>query len=638
MDASANDRGAYVFGPFRLDPTHRALWRGGTRLKVAGRLFETLLYFVENPERIIEKDELIAAIWPGRIVEESNLTQAISALRKVLHVEGAPAPMIATISGRGYRLAVAVRRDNGVPPAQSIALPIAAATSAGVGARPWHQSVSLRCAAVALVLAAGAFVAWRRIHHPAAVRTLPPPADFAPPPLSVAVLPFANIGGTPAQTYLSDGLSDEVILSLGQIDQLRVAARTSSFTFRKGNVAAGDIARRLNVATVLEGSIRWDGPHMRITATLIDGRTGFQLWSHGYDRDQGDVLHLQTDIATAISKALQLTLGAADIARMDSFGTNNAQALDAYLHGTMLKQSVNPDATKQTLADFDQALALDPNFVMAHVQRARVLSNMAQGGLTPSTDVTAELKLGQQAIAESERAVALAPGFGPAHDVLGVSAQWIWDFKRAGAELARARALSPNDPAILRHDLTFESFMGRGAGLIEDARRIAQLDPLSPQAYVSLYYSLLWADQYEEAGAAIRHAEQAGLNKKMVSYFKGIVALKRADFGLAAASCAAAPDWRRDFCLAIAYHALGRQQDADQALADFRKLYGDNGAVLYAAIYAQWGRTGDALDSLELGYRLHDVGLVGMQVDPFLNPVRHEPRFQALVQQMRFLH
>jgi serine/threonine-protein kinase len=465
---------------------------------------------------------------------------------------------------------------------------------------------------------------------------MPQAVAFAPPPHSVAVLPFTNIGGTAANDYVSDGLSEEVIGTLGQLNQLRVASRTSSFGFRTGNLPIETIARRLNVATVLEGSIRWASTHLRVNAQLIDGRTGYQIWSKSYDREQGDVLHLETEIATEISKAMQVNLGQDDIARLDAVSTGNKQALDAYLRGIMLKRTLDPSKANETLAAFDQAVALDPNFIMARVLRARVLTQMAEGFGDATKDVRVARNYAEQAIAEAEQALSLDPNYAPAHDVLAVAAQLLWDFPRAASEFARARDLAGNDPAILRHYVTLQVYLGHADAMLAESRHAVALDPLSLQAHLELLHNLLWTHHADEAEAELHYAAQLNLSPAMLAFYRGRVAIARGDGATARAACQAASGYRKPYCLALAEHLLGHQADSEQQLAKFRAMYGDVGATLYANIYAQWGQKREALDWLETAYRSHDPGLQMLNIDPLLDPLRGEPGFVDLVRKMKF--
>ena len=187
------------------------------------------------------------------------------------------------------------------------------------------------------------------------------------------MLPFVNMSGDSEQEYFSDGLSEELLNTLSQIDELRVAAQTSSFSFKGKSADLHTIAHGLNVATVLEGSVRRSGNTVRITAQLIDGNTGFHLWSKTYDRNLGDALALQTEIATAVANALKITLLSSSSARSDIGGTHDVAALDAYLHGLKLVTASvrSGEEARQTVAAFDEALRLDPNFALAYAARAR---------------------------------------------------------------------------------------------------------------------------------------------------------------------------------------------------------------------------------------------------------------------------
>jgi TolB-like protein len=191
---------------------------------------------------------------------------------------------------------------------------------------------------------------------------------FNPPAHSIAVLPFANMSGDAKQDYFSDGLSEELLNSLAAIRDLQVVARTSSFSFRGQDVDVAVVARKLNVGAVLEGSVRKDGSHVRITAELINALTGFQLWSQTYDRDLKSVLALQTEIATAVTKALQATLLSDAATAIEIGGTQNPAAFDAYLRGKSLERgNLDKETTLARIAAYSEAIRLDPKFAKAYV-------------------------------------------------------------------------------------------------------------------------------------------------------------------------------------------------------------------------------------------------------------------------------
>ena len=201
------------------------------------------------------------------------------------------------------------------------------------------------------------------------------------------MLPFVNMSGDPKQDYFSDGLSEELLNSLASIRDLRVAARTSSFFFKGKEVDLSDVAHKLNVGAVLEGSVRKAGDQVRITAQLINAVTGFHLWSQTYDRDLKDILKLQTEIATAVTKALQATLLADAAATIELGGTQNPQAFDAYLRGKNSDNSNDRTAVLNAIAAFDEAIRLDPGFAKAYASKA-----LAENGFAEYYGVGAEIR------------------------------------------------------------------------------------------------------------------------------------------------------------------------------------------------------------------------------------------------------
>jgi TolB-like protein/DNA-binding winged helix-turn-helix (wHTH) protein len=381
MDVSTRERGVFLFGPFRLDPVRRTLLRDGAVVVLAPRLFDTLLHLVAHHERLVEKGELIAAVWGRRTVEEANLSQAIFALRKVLQTGGADDNVIVTAPGRGYRCGVPVVFETAPEDrsaAGSFGQPEAGGAGVPPGARPWWRRPSaLWASALALVLAASGGTLWTLR---SGGNTAPPGVSvrFAPPPHSVAVLAFTNLSGDPGQEYFSDGLSEELIDALGRIGAVRVAARQSSFSFKGKSATIADIARQLNVGTVLEGSVRRDGSRLRINVQLIDAVTGYQLWSNQYDRALGDSFSLQADIAGAVIASLQTSVLGSDTAKLILGGTTNPEAVDAYLRGVRLMSLATAASTKQAASAFEAAISKDPNFALALVRHSDVELSIAE--------------------------------------------------------------------------------------------------------------------------------------------------------------------------------------------------------------------------------------------------------------------
>jgi len=459
-----------------------------------------------------------------------------------------------------------------------------------------------------------------------------PPA-FAPPPHSIAVLPFVNMSGDPKQDYFSDGLSEELLNSLASVRDLRVAARTSSFFFKGKEVDLSDVARKLNVGAVLEGSVRKDGDHVRITAQLIDAVSGYHLWSQTYDRDLKDILKLQTDVATAVTKALQATLLANAAATIELGGTQNPQAFDAYLRGKNLMATIaGRAAALDAIAAFTEAVRLDPNFAKAYANLALIENGFAEYyGVGPEIREHFE-----RARLAAERALVLAPELGEAHSALArVLTDGFFDFHGALAEHERALALSPNDSGVLMRAAWFFADIGRTDAAATMARRGISVDQLNAQAYRYFAVVLDSLHLYPEAIEATNRA--LSLNPKDVrqAALRGLSQLHLGQDEAARQSCDIPPlDWESRMCLAIAYNRLHRRPDAEAQVAAMKSDLGDSSAYQYAEIYAQWGDLPKSLDWLETAYRLKDPGITNIKADEFLQPLRQEPRFLAVVGQL----
>ena len=467
--------------------------------------------------------------------------------------------------------------------------------------------------------------------------------SFSPPAHSVAVLPFVNMSGDPKEDYFSDGLSEELLNSLAAVRELEVAARTSAFSFKGKQVDVGEIARKLNVGAVLEGSVRKEGEHVRITAQLINGVTGFHLWSKTYDRDMKGVLKLETEVATEVSAALKATLLAGADAPLDSGGTDHPQAFDAYLRAERLISQAEVSgavtdyvaAQSAAIKEFSQAIRLDPRFANAYVSEAYSLIEVQR--LTADTAVTGR-KAADDALVAARQGIVLAPRLGRAHAALAeVLARSFYDFSAAAAEYERALELSPGDARVLTHAALFLGQMGRFEQALPHAQRAAALDPLNAdtQFYLADFFDT--GHRYQESIQAIDRAMLIDPQGVFGNANKGIEYLKAGNADAALRLCTLPPlEENHQFCLALVYGRLHRPSEAQAAVATLLKAAGSAFAYQYAAIYAQWGDRSKALEWLETAYRLRDAGLVYLKTDALMDPLRQEPRFQAIYSQLKF--
>jgi TolB-like protein/Tfp pilus assembly protein PilF len=460
-------------------------------------------------------------------------------------------------------------------------------------------------------------------------------AAFTPPLHSIAVLPFVNMSGDNDQEYFSEGLTEELLNSLTEIDQLQVAARTSSFAFKGQDANIGTIARKLNVGTILEGSVRRSGRTVRITAQLINAVSGFHLWSKTYDRDLGDVLKLQTEIATAVAEALKVTLLGDVSTRIELGGTRNPAAFDAYLHATRAVDQGGSTGYLSATAAYSEAIRLDPNYALAFAGRSFAWSLYAAQAAPSSAEVRRSF---DSALADAHQAIALAPELAEGHLALGFYlANGGLDLKQARDELERARALAPGRAAVLRVSGLYAIMTGHTEGGLADLRRAVTLDPLNALTHHLLGFGLYLAHRYEDAAAENAEAISLDPNLLRAYEYSGLTDYLLGNLSHARSICEARPDyWGAQWCLALTYEKLGRRADAQAALEKLQAMQGDTTAYQISTVYAQWNDTPKALEWLERALRLRDPGVTLLKVDPLMDPLRGDPRFQAIVRELRF--
>jgi TolB-like protein/Flp pilus assembly protein TadD len=463
---------------------------------------------------------------------------------------------------------------------------------------------------------------------------LPAATAFNPSPHSIAVLPFVNLSGDKEQEYFSDGLTEELLNSLAEIDALQVAARTSAFSFKGRDNDIDAIGRKLNVATVLEGSVRRSAHTVRITTRLINTVTGFHLWSKTYDRDLGDVLKLQTEIATAVASALKVTLLGNEAAKIELGRSRNPGAFDAYLRGSRAVRSGQGASSYQSaIAGYTEAIRLDPNYALAFAARSLALSDYA--GEFASGAGIREFRV--KAEADVHEALRLAPELAEGHLALGRFLASSLDYTHASEAYERAMALAPGDAEVLADSGRFAVSMGRFDVGLAAVRHAVALDPLNPRSRAGLGEALFWARRYQEAVATFGEVISLEPDFKRAYGFRGVAYCWLGDLQSARSSAETKPDhWSSMWCLAVTYEKLRRHADAEAELEKLRAAFGDNSAYQCATIYAVWGNTDKALECLARAVRLPDAGVVYVKTDALMDPLRSDPRFQAIERELRF--
>jgi TolB-like protein/tetratricopeptide (TPR) repeat protein len=465
----------------------------------------------------------------------------------------------------------------------------------------------------------------------------PSPAapPFTPPAHSVAVLPFTNMSGDPSQEYFSDGLSEELLNSLAHVDALRVPARTSSFSFRGKDLDIATIARKLDVGAVLEGSVRRSGNRVRVTAQLIDAVTGFHLWSETYDEDLTDVLTVQKNIALAVAGQLNVTLSGNALAKIGQGTTRDPNAFDAYLRGVQVMARASSVTDWRTaIVAFDKAIALDPKYAAAYVMRAGALTDISVNTDDPRTRAA----LTEQARQAADAAVRLAPDFAEAYAARGfVRAIASLDFGGAGPDFERAVKMAPGSALTQKSYAGYASIVGHREAAVAASQRAIELDPENYSALTNHVIALEGARNFTEALRAIEEAKKVNPNERWRGT-AGAIYLATGRAELARDTCVetlSQPDPAYT-CLAIAYHALNDQAEADKMLHGMLAKEGDAGAYGYAEIYAQWGDTKESLKWLGVVARTRNPFVQHLRADWMLDPIRAEPEYKAIERQFNF--
>jgi TolB-like protein/Tfp pilus assembly protein PilF len=461
---------------------------------------------------------------------------------------------------------------------------------------------------------------------PAAAPAVRPVASgpSAAPEHSIAVLPFVNMSADKEQEYFSDGLAEELINLLARIPELRVPARTSSFSFRGRSVTAGEIGQALKVAHLLEGSVSKAGNRVRITVQLVCSDNGYHLWSETFDRNLDDIFQIQDDIARAVVDKLRLTLLTA--VPSASTAATDAEAHNLYLQGQYFRGRETQADLNKAVDCYQRALALDANYARAWAGLSAVYTRQVANSYVALDQGFALVR------AAAEKAIALDPTLGDAYSSLVVVLVNVdHDWQGSAARLARARALDPGNPLLL---LT-TAVLGRALGNAEDAvallRQALDRDPLNLLVRRYFARTLYYTDRLTEAEAEIRQVLDLSTAYPAAQYELGRILLAQGAVSeaVAAFEAEAAPSWKT-FGLPLGYHAQGRAADAQAALAGMlRESTGAEFQIAEACAYL--GDADQAFRWLEAAVANRDPGIMWLRGDPLLRALTGDARYAALL-------
>jgi TolB-like protein/Tfp pilus assembly protein PilF len=435
------------------------------------------------------------------------------------------------------------------------------------------------------------------------------------------------------QQYFSDGLSEQLINDLAKVSGLKVVGRSSAFQFRGKNEDPREVGRKLGVANVLEGSVRREGNHVRITAELTKVEDGFQLWSQNYDREIKDIFAVQDEIARAATEALRLKLlGTNGQPVASTLRSANPEAYEAYLQAEYFSgRGQSKEELDRALAYTERAIKLDEKYAPAWALRASVQNAMAEVALTDPTEGF------RKARDDAERAVALDPTLASAYLALArtqIFCDWDWD--AADASLAKAAALEPGSVEIFR----IRSYRSRVLGNLDQAIRLYEqavaLDPLRTNSYSGLAYLLYVGGRYDEAKAAVKKAIDLNPQAAFVHLTLGKLLIAEGKPQQALVEIEKEPlEWGKFTGQALAYRALDREHDSNAALAVLISKYGSGAAYQIAQVYAYRRESDKSLDWLDRAHEQRDPGLTEINSDPLFKNLHHDARYTGLLKKMR---
>src|SRR5262252_348588 len=452
-------------------------------------------------------------------------------------------------------------------------------------------------------------------------------AASAVPEKSIAVLPLLNEGGRPEDEYFSDGLSEELIAALAQLDGLKVIGRSSSFRFKGQKEEAKVIGEKLGVSTLLEGTVRKQGDRVRIVAELVNAVDGSELWSETFDRELKDIFAVQAEIAKAVAKSLELRLLGTEAGSAKNVAPKNVEAHNAYLQGQFYFQRRDLEGYLKAVSFFDQAIQLDAGYALAYAERSEAWTWI--GDLSGDKQKEAWSK----AARDAERAVSIEPQLAETHAALGWARFFAeWKFDQGLAELRRAQQLAPWNP--ITNDLLAPVvvYLGRFEEAEMLARQAIERDPLAYQARQSLARLLFVQGKLDDAEAAARRAVELQPTAAGCHRWQVFVAIQRGDGEAALREAELEPNEHyRHFELALAHYARGDRPAADAALAEL--ITKDRNVMAYqiAEVYAWRGEPDKAFVWLQISLDNHDTGLLSLLIDPLMRSLRHDSRYSEML-------
>jgi TolB-like protein/DNA-binding winged helix-turn-helix (wHTH) protein/Tfp pilus assembly protein PilF len=645
------------FGAYEFDLRSGELRKHGIRIKLQEQPCQILAILLEHRGEMVTREQLQHRLWPSDtfVDFDHSLNTAVMRLREALSDSSENPRFIETLPRRGYRFLAPVEEKsastNEASPAQLMQVGVSQSADSKIDsasslllpayppivARPEKRVrpamlVTVTLSALVIVLA-GAFAS-RYLKRPSLATATSRQLT------SLVVLPFENLSADKDQAYFADGMTDELIAHLAKIRSLRVISRTSSMEYKGTHKTLSQIARDLNVDAVVEGTVLRSGDRVRITAELVQVATDRHLWAETYESHLGDILTLQSHVASAIVNEIRVKLTPEDQVRLATARPVSAQSYENYLKGRYYWNKRSQEGLTKAIDYFQLAIEQDPNYALAYAGLADCYSIIGSAivGTVPTSEVAPKARVAALKSLELDNTLA------EAHTSLAtVRFNYDWDWNAAASGFRRALELNPSYATAYQRNSLYLMSMGHTSESIAEMNRAHDLDPLSISTNFSLGWRLYMAREYDQAIEQLRNTidmdpdfvlphlvlGQAYEQEKM--YDQAITELRRAaDISQSSPPAVAA--------LARTYAVSGRTTEArkllDQLMEQSKKRYVS--PFYIAIVYAGLGENDQALDWIEKAYKDRSNAIVFAKVDPQLDALRSTPRFQFLLHRLAF--
>jgi DNA-binding winged helix-turn-helix (wHTH) protein/TolB-like protein/Tfp pilus assembly protein PilF len=625
----------FEFNGFRLDPARRRLTKGaGESIQLMPKTYDTLLYLVENSGRVIEKDELLREIWADTVVEENNLTQNISALRRIFGEKPGEHRFIVTIPSRGYKFVAEVAANAGRGGEYDESTESLSSEPVVSESEKKDEDTAItgglskvyKVVAAVFILGVISTVAWWQIGSTG--------SDV--PIRTVAVLPFANLSPGEETEYLSDAIAESAINSLSHLTELRVISRNSTFRYKESQLDTWTIGSQLGAEAIVMGDVRQVGDDLVINVRLIRAADDTQLWGQQYVKRSTDLIGIQGEIAQAVAQNLRVRLSSRESQLLAKRETDNPEAWELYHRGRFYVFRLTPNEVQKGLEYFRRAIEIDPDYALAYTGIADAYRSLTLSAEMPPVE---NLTLSKNA---ALKAIEIDDLSSEGHSSVGMTNFWgDWDWVESERRYIRAIELNPNNAMAHLFYAHLQSNLGKHDDALALVKRSRALDPVFPFGNALEGQFLLHAGRVDEAIERLERTVEIAPNFWMPHLFLSSAYIEKGDLDKAVEKARRASELSPAQTTSLVHEAFaqtkaGRRGEAEAILARLLERSRERFTPPFhiALIYHGLGDADNAFEWLEKGFAARDPKMVFLKVEPKWKDLRSDPRFVSLIRRM----